>query len=212
VTEKNLTNPAAKATAASSRPKIRAVSLIQPWAWALVHGPKWIENRVWWAPLVGHELVLHASLRPSPSVYQANRERLLRCMQALGLELELPHVEDLTFGAVIGRARVADLILPGGYRSAHPLLQREARTFYALHGRTWGADLRKGGAELSVHPLARVPWHFVEQFGYVLEDRRALLEPVAWKGRQKHWTVPLELEQELARRELGTPRPEGIAA
>jgi hypothetical protein len=186
--------------------------LIQPWAWAVVHGPKWIENRVWWSALVGHELVLHASLKPAASVYAANRERLLRCAQAAGLELELPHERDLTFGAVIGRARVCDVILPGGYRSSHPLLQREARTFYALHGPTWGADLRKGGAELSVHPLARVPWHFAEQFGYVLEDRRALLEPVAWKGRQKGWSVPLELEQELARRELGAPRPEGIAA
>lgn len=36
-------------------------------------------------------------------------------------------------------------------------------------------------------------WHFLDQFGYVLEDRRAIAQPVPWKGHQRWWSIPPEL-------------------
>jgi hypothetical protein len=44
------------------RNKLRALTLIQPWAWAFGHAGKWIENRTWTPPtwLIGEPLAIHA--------------------------------------------------------------------------------------------------------------------------------------------------------
>jgi hypothetical protein len=211
VTEKNLIDETPRANPGVKRARIRAVSLIQPWAWAVVHGPKWIENRVWWSDLRG-DLVLHSSAHVAPGRFAEARERLLRIASSLGLELEVPHPDDLTYGAIIGRARVVDAILPGGFRPLywHQGFNWKAIARYRANGAAWGAE-SYGGARTLRHELAGAAWHFADQYGYELADRRAYTSPLAWRGHQKGWTVPPELELELARRELGAPRPEGSA-
>lgn len=44
---------------------MRALSLTQPWAWSMVHGPKRIENRTWPVPehLIGQTIAVHASAK-----------------------------------------------------------------------------------------------------------------------------------------------------
>lgn len=44
---------------------LRALTLIQPWAWAVAHAGKAIENRTWPPPkwLVGQRLAIHAGMK-----------------------------------------------------------------------------------------------------------------------------------------------------
>lgn len=41
---------------------MKALTLHQPWAWAIIHGPKRIENRTWAPPasLIGQRIAIHA--------------------------------------------------------------------------------------------------------------------------------------------------------
>lgn len=44
---------------------MKALSLTQPWAWSMVHGPKRTENRTWPAPeqMIGQTFAMHASAK-----------------------------------------------------------------------------------------------------------------------------------------------------
>jgi hypothetical protein len=41
-------------------PAVKALSIRQPWVWAIVHAGKDIENRTWWTPYRGPVLI-HAA-------------------------------------------------------------------------------------------------------------------------------------------------------
>lgn len=43
---------------------MRAITVHNPWAWAICHAGKDIENRVWWrSSLLGEQLAIHAGMR-----------------------------------------------------------------------------------------------------------------------------------------------------
>lgn len=73
---------------------IKALSVAQPHAWALIHGPKRVENRNWRTPYEG-KLVIHAS---------KSREWLNQHTDAEWAEIYpgYPGREALDFGAFIG--------------------------------------------------------------------------------------------------------------
>jgi ASCH domain len=78
-------------------PKLRALTVKQPWAWAIVHGLKLIENRSWPTAYRG-PLLIHAGVSRSD----------------LGLEGDrmpgLPDYDELTYGAIVGVADVVDCV------------------------------------------------------------------------------------------------------
>ena len=59
---------------------MRALSLWQPWAWAIIHAGKDVENRVWRTKHRG-DLVIHASKR-KPTVAEA--ESFLKLLEDIG--------------------------------------------------------------------------------------------------------------------------------
>jgi hypothetical protein len=73
---------------------VKALSVQQPWAWAIVHGPKRIENRTW---LTYHRgpLLIHAG---------KNRRRLGH------YGVGEPEPAALAFGALIGTVEVVDCV------------------------------------------------------------------------------------------------------
>lgn len=77
------------------RPRILTVH--QPWAWGLVHGPKRIENRPWTTtyrgPVFIHAGLSRASMRPD----------------ALAMFPNLPGPDMLPFGAVVGLVDLVDV-------------------------------------------------------------------------------------------------------
>jgi hypothetical protein len=55
-------------------------------------------------------------------------------------------------------------------------------------------------------PLLKSVWFFGE-YGWALQDVRALAKPVPCKGMQGLWVVPPEIEAEVLRQEQGRTRP-----
>lgn len=80
---------------------MKALSLMQPWAWAVVRGIKDIENRKWATKFRG-ELLIHASMRWDPIGAIVLREN----------GVEPPSEKDLAFyfGAFVGKVTVIDCV------------------------------------------------------------------------------------------------------
>jgi len=72
---------------------MKAISLCQPWAWAITHGPKRVENRTRPTRYRG-PLLIHAS--KSRRYFTDDTLRLLE-----GLGLRLPDVDDFVYGAIV---------------------------------------------------------------------------------------------------------------
>jgi hypothetical protein len=79
---------------------LRALSIRQPWAWAITHGPKRIENRSWRTNYRGL-LLLHAS---------KGRNRFRRNCESLAPIIELPEDAAFTRGAIVGVAELVDCV------------------------------------------------------------------------------------------------------
>src|SRR5688500_18129278 len=101
---------------------LKALSLRQPWAWAVVHGYKDVENRSWSTAHRG-PLLIHASARLDPEGF--------RFLWQLGLHRVLP--DDLAQGRLIGSVRVVDVVrgYPSGWalRGAYQWVLRSPREF-----------------------------------------------------------------------------------
>lgn len=87
---------------------IKALSVRQPWAWAIIHGGKDIENRSWQA--VNHGLnvrgrvAIHASATMGKGDYESDGEFVRELTQ------ELPEARDLLRGGIIGSVEVLDVV------------------------------------------------------------------------------------------------------
>jgi hypothetical protein len=123
---------------------MKALSVIQPWAWLIIHGAeivpggKTIENRSWNTRHRGRVLV-HASAsagKTLESIYQA-QQFIARTFGASAAS-RLPHLSDgrLALGGIIGSVRIVDVVPPWAPRGD--------------------------------------PWHVPGQFGFVLADPEPL--------------------------------------
>lgn len=87
---------------------IKALSVRQPWAWAIMHAGKDIENRSWQA--VNHglsfrgQIVLHSAKGMTQYEYKSAAE----FMQSIGITC--PTAFDLCRGAAIGTVEVVDVV------------------------------------------------------------------------------------------------------
>jgi len=101
---------------------MKALCVLQPWAWAIIHGGKRIENRTWRTSYRG-PLLIHAARsqrlfgRGLP-LEPVGPERLFVPQAQLRSELPgLPPLEQLAFGAVIGVVELRE-VMP--LESVHP--------------------------------------------------------------------------------------------
>jgi hypothetical protein len=78
-----------------------ALTIQQPFASAIVHGPKRIENRMWRPPpyVIGQRIAIHAG----KTVYRRGTPVLQR------LWGDMPELESLPRGAILGTARLASV-------------------------------------------------------------------------------------------------------
>ena len=89
---------------------MKALSIHQPWAWAILQAGKTVENRTWSTRYRGPILV-HAS--KSRASY--DREKQLDWKALYGVEL--PAWEELVTGAVVGVVDVVDCVSPTSSRA-----------------------------------------------------------------------------------------------
>src|SRR4051794_40815165 len=90
---------------------MKALSIHQPWAWAILHAGKAVENRSWPTRHRG-PLLVHASR--SRASYE--RETLADWPALYGVTL--PSVESLAFGALVGTMTVTDCVRADPQRPA----------------------------------------------------------------------------------------------
>lgn len=81
---------------------MKALSILQPWAWLIANGHKDIENRVWRTNFRG-EFLIHAGKRWGWE-QEEDRDDVARWFP----DIELPTSFDL--GGIVGRARVVDCV------------------------------------------------------------------------------------------------------
>lgn len=79
---------------------MKALSIKQPWVYAITDLGKKIENRTWFAPstIINKTIAIHASKKPDRSGFSA-------IFDICGTQIE----EDLVYGAIVATARVIDV-------------------------------------------------------------------------------------------------------
>jgi hypothetical protein len=77
---------------------MKALSVCQPWAWAIIHGPKRIENRS------------RPTRHRGPLLIHASKSQRYRRGDYTELLPDLPPWEELVFGALIGVVDVVDCV------------------------------------------------------------------------------------------------------
>jgi hypothetical protein len=87
----------------------RAIAIRQPYAWAIIHGGKDVENRSQRAafqfkPAIGERVLIHASKGMTAAEY----ENASAFMASIGVRC--PQCEALQFGGVIGSVFVRDVV------------------------------------------------------------------------------------------------------
>ncbi len=94
---------------------MRALTVCQPWAWAIVHGSKDIENRTWHTHFRG-TLLIHAGKSRDWFTPDA-----IEGIEMLDHRRVSPNMPGMAYGALIGRCRLidcipADVAVRRGYR------------------------------------------------------------------------------------------------
>lgn len=94
-------------TARLDVPKL-ALSVRQPWAWAILAGHKPIENRNWKAGNTGLLFRGRVAIHASSGMTRQEYDAAANFMAALGVTC--PQPSDLQFGAVIGEAEIVEIV------------------------------------------------------------------------------------------------------
>ena len=185
---------------------MKALTLQQPWAWAVCHAGKRCENRAWLgAPgllavarsLVGQRFAVHAAASRArtpwfEAVHYMMSRHLVESLAAPTMP-RMPNREDADMprGAIVATATLADVYEGGslGHRRHDfgrcSLCGQENPTQREL---IRGAPL--GGGQCP----KRDPWAIDCQTWLILADVRVLPVPVPAKGAQGWWTVPESVE------------------
>lgn len=81
---------------------MKAITICQPWAWAIVEGYKHVENRTWPTKHRGR-LLIHAG--------KSTRWWRNGCESLLAHGIEPPEKENVQWGSIIGFAQLVDCLL-----------------------------------------------------------------------------------------------------
>jgi hypothetical protein len=157
---------------------MKALSIRQPWAWAILHAGKDVENRDWYTPFRG-KFAIHAAKGMTKDEYREAmayiRHRFVanvlrnpvtvqlgegRLSLASG-ELVTPGFSEITRGAIVGVAYVTDCV-----------------------------------------QACNSPW-FQGLWGFEIENVIALPEPIPCKGALGFWDAPEVIVQQIASSALG---------
>jgi hypothetical protein len=84
---------------------MKAITLRQPWAWAIINAGKDIENRNWKTHFRGR-VAIHAAVGMMRDEY----EKAYRYMRNINRRIKIPAYEDLERGAVIGTVEIVDCV------------------------------------------------------------------------------------------------------
>lgn len=143
---------------------MKALSIRQPWIDAILYGHKRIENRVKWRGCnYRGDVLLHAASTMTRREYSYVVDYLL----AHNIDwYKVPARADLVFGAIVARASIIDVIMPGGMCKQLPGERRPKR-----------------------HAMARDPY-YMGGFALVLDEKVEFINPpIPYKGNLNLFNV-----------------------
>jgi len=148
---------------------MRALTLIQPWAWAIAHAGKRVENREWQPPdsLFGQRVAIHAGKKFDDRALVWIREET---------SAQVPTKEEFVHGAIECVATLRGCIALKNFCGRGNGLLTQQEICEAIDS----------------------PW-FGGPVGWVLADVVALSCPVPCRGAQGLWTLPDDVETEVMR-------------
>lgn len=149
--------------------EIRALTIKQPWAWAIAHGGKTVENRTWGTSYRGL-VAIHAGAR---SGWDPAGE----------------------FSPLVQQSWAAVDQVPGG--SAGPLTRAsESLTFKAVIAVAWLRHCHQvpGPCSSCFRLSLNSPWAVQGAYHWVLQDVTQLPEPVPCDGKLGLWRLPGPVE------------------
>lgn len=145
-----------------------ALTLWQPWAWAILHLPediaKPVENRDWMPPrgVIGTRIALHGG----KAWDQAGATSLIQRGYHVATSLAMRQ-------GILGTARLVGVI------EEHAYMARLSAPRFRLVAGSWG----------ETSEARCMPW-FVGRYGWLFDQRRVFDAPIPCRGLQKLWTVP----------------------
>lgn len=169
---------------------MRAITVRQPHAWAIIHGGKDVENRS--RNIAGSyrgPVAIHAG------VHQFERDNMSSRALKAAHGSEIPSA--LMFGAIIG---VVDLV---DVHNANECFERDMRRLVALYGQdltAYYAHPDNGAGGLIGRVRYCSPWaQHDERYHLVLRNPRPLAVPIPAKGRLGLWTLTDALAEQVSR-------------
>lgn len=149
-----------------------ALTIVRPMDWAIIHGGKDVENRVWPCPdsVVGKYICVHSGLKWDVDYEQSVRSHVRASMPVVP---QFPMTATWTGGRIVGVVRV-DRVREPPFRA--PMFQ-------------------DGGVVDDGPPQS--PWAMDGQCHWHVSGAIALATPVPARGAQKLWRVPAETEAKI---------------
>lgn len=166
---------------------LHALSIKQPWAWAIVHARKQVENRGWAPPraLCGQRIAIHASKGLDADGFAPLSEIIGGGVPSATL---LPKGQIVATARLVGAARVLPLDDPDGPRVAVGQLQGHLDEHHA--------------ALIASSPYSSGPWCWVLEDVVDVTSARLFA-----KGALGLWRVPPGLAEEVRAAEAAAGRP-----
>jgi hypothetical protein len=162
-------------------PTMRALTLHAPWAYAVAHLGKRVENRTRPPPVTirGKRIAIHAGLAESEAEWEAVRVAAVATDPDAEWTLER---QPQAYGAVVAVATV------------------DAWARATDEG--YGVGVSVAGLRLfdAIDQIRRSPW-FIGPWGWRLHDVVTLPEPVPCRGAQGVWFLPADVAEAVARQE-----------
>lgn len=88
---------------------MKALAIRQPWAWAILHAGKDIENRDWATKFRGRVLI-HASAGMTRCEYDDAMDSIKYAVNPDSALTQFPRFEDLQRGGIVGQVDIVDCI------------------------------------------------------------------------------------------------------
>ena len=159
----------------------QALTVHQPWAWAVCHAGRNLENRDWRPPpyIAHRSIAIHASRRWTR--HEKIEASALACR--LHPEIEVPlGGEGYALGAVVAMVRVVGFV---------DLDRRPERGAYSFETKTSKGLVCVGGNlnPDQIEAALSSPW-FEGPCAWLLGDVRVLQTPVEARGYQRLWRLP----------------------
>lgn len=161
---------------------MKALSIRNPWAWAITHGGKRVENREWQCPPTYRgPLLIHASKWHSDAEIVDTMDSIRHLLPPSdGKPLTLRMFKEQLRGVIVARAEL--VAITRNHRTGHgvDVLTRVCR---------W-CGVGGAAVETSDDCPTPDPWAVPDQFGFILADVVPLALPVPWKGDRGLFDVP----------------------